>query len=71
MGFLDRLLGRGKKVASDVGDTASEVGEKVDDLLDRDEKKESPPTATTPPSAPSPGGEGRPPSSGGGGGGAS
>jgi hypothetical protein len=31
MGFLDRLLGRGKEVAGD-------VGEKVDDLMDRDDK---------------------------------
>jgi len=31
MGFLDKLLGRGKDAAQDVGDTAKDVGDKATD----------------------------------------
>lgn len=48
MGFLDKLLGRSKDVATDVGesakdlgdkaaDTASDLGDKAKDTFDRDE----------------------------------
>jgi hypothetical protein len=32
MGFLDKLLGRGKDAAQDVGDKAQDVGEKTKDV---------------------------------------
>jgi hypothetical protein len=41
MGFLDKLLGRSKETAEGVGesakDTASDLGDKTQDALDRDE----------------------------------
>jgi hypothetical protein len=30
MGFLDKLLGRGKEAAQDVGDTTKDVGDKAE-----------------------------------------
>ena len=34
MGFLDKLLGRGKEAAQDVGDAADDVGQKAEDVFD-------------------------------------
>jgi hypothetical protein len=34
MGFLDKLLGRGKEAAQDVGDVAKDVGDKADQGYD-------------------------------------
>jgi hypothetical protein len=34
MGFLDKLLGRGKEAAEDVGDAAKDVGGKADEAFD-------------------------------------
>ena len=64
MGLLDKLLGRGKKAASEVEEMADKVGDKIEDFTDRDKKDESPP-APTPPSPPAGGMQG---GSGGGGG---
>lgn len=52
MGFLDRLLGRTKKIASDAGREAGELydkgRDKVEDALDRDEGKDAPPKSAPP-----------------------
>jgi hypothetical protein len=34
MGFLDKLLGRGKEAAQDVGDVAKDVGDKAEEGFD-------------------------------------
>lgn len=34
MGFLDKLLGRGKEAAQDVGETAKDLGDKAKDAFD-------------------------------------
>jgi hypothetical protein len=34
MGFLDKLLGRGKDAAEDVGETAKDLGDKAEDAFD-------------------------------------
>jgi hypothetical protein len=36
MGFLDKLLGRGKDAAEDVGETAKDLGDKTKDAFDGD-----------------------------------
>ena len=33
MGFLDKLLGRGKEATQDVGDAADDVGQKAEDVF--------------------------------------
>ena len=37
MGFLDKLLGRSKEAAGDLGQSAKDTGEKATDAVDRDE----------------------------------
>ena len=65
MGFLDRLLGRSKKMASDVGREAGELydkgRDKVEDTLDRDDETSTGATTSEPsPAAPAPGASGAP-----------
>ena len=58
MGFLDKLLGRGKKVASDAADMGERAVDKGRDMLDRDKEPEAnapaPPPASAPPASPPP-----------------
>jgi hypothetical protein len=42
MGFLDKLLGRGKEAAEDVGETAKDLGDKGKDAFDRDKGDDEP-----------------------------
>jgi hypothetical protein len=73
MGFLDKLLGRGKKTAGEAEEMGERAVDRGRDMLDRDKEPEAS-SAATPPAAPSPpmGGSegGSAESSSGGGGGA-